>query len=236
MQQNNEEMNEVAPRSEDETVLSILKTQNVLTDRDWSDLNESKEFIKDCFTTIPMYRPLPVKIFGVLNDSECPTPEAKYWQCKLEAEVHADQLIEDIHNLEMLRITVERLEFTLARMYERYDQVDDSCLKKEIEFDIRENKVRLSKLEYKIVKMKKQIKYRIEEVHEWKKISSKIEEEHANIETQSYVKQYVNNMKTKLALELNKKERQEDIPQEEKQRLASQMNSFDRIIKQLESI
>ena len=229
-----EPLNEVSQNQElqkNESVLSILKSQSILTNQDWVDLDNAKGFIKDCFTSIPMYRPLPVKLFGVLNDKECPTPESKLWQCKIESEVHADQLIEDIHNLEILRITIERLEYTLTQMVKGYEIEDDENIKKEIEFDIRENKVRLSKLEYKVVKIQKQIKYRIEEVSEWKKISNAIEQSHEGIETKNYVKQYVNNMRFKLLQQLKS-----ENDEETKSRLNSQIQSFDRITEQMQNI
>jgi hypothetical protein len=232
MKENQDQENhEVIQSPRSESVLSTLKSQNLLTKNDWSHLEEAKEFITECFTTVPMYRPLPVKLFGVLNDAECPTPESKLWQCKVEAEVHADQLIEDIHNLELLRINLDRAEYSHVQMIKNLESESDPNKKAEIEFDLREHKVHMSRLEYKAVKLQKQIKYRIDEVHEWKKISAAIENSHEGLETKSYVKQYVNNMRFNLTKKIEKTE-----DDKEKAQLEAQVGSFDKIINQMESL
>jgi len=231
----NEEQNqlEVVKNKKSDSILSLLKNDKILTSNDWDDLESSTGFIKECFKSIPMYRPLPVKIFGVLNDKECPTPETKFWQCRKEAEVHADQLIEDIHNLEMIRINIDRANYALDKMKNEYISEKNVDRKMEIEFDLRETQVNLSKLEYRGIKLQKQIKYRIEEVHEWKKISENIKSSH-NIETNSYIKQYVNNMRFNLIKKKN--ELSEENNKEELTMLDSQLNTFNTIIKQIESI
>lgn len=235
-EQENQEL--VVSQSRSNSVLTTLKNNQVLTTQDWADLESSKEFIKECFVTIPMYRPLPVKIFGVLNDNEHGTPESKLWQCRVEAEVHADQLIEDIHNLEMIRINMDRAEYSLIQMQKSHASEKDENKKAEIDFDMRELKVTLSKLEYRGIKLQKQIKYRIEEVHEWKKISEGIEAAHEGIETKSYVKQYVNNMKFNLLRQKKTLQETEDAEnkEDELKHLDSQIASFDVIIGQMESI
>lgn len=195
-----------------------------MSKKDWDDLNESKSFIVETYNTVPMYRPLPLKLFGVLNNNDHPTPESKYWQCKIEAEVHAEQIINDIHSIELLNLNIEKSQFNLEIMLEEYNNQNDNIKKKQIEFDIREQRIHLSKLNFRLIKLKKELKYRIEEVNQWRKISNSIKET-TNIDTNSYIRQYLITMKHKLNQKI-------DISNDstEKENLKTNINELDKLL------
>jgi hypothetical protein len=191
------------------SILESLSSKSILTKQDMENLENNKNFILDNYYKVPMYRPLPVKLFGVLSDSSFPTPESKYWQCKIEAEVHADQLLNDIYDLELLQLNIEKLELTLIKIQTSYQAETDSDKKTIKEFDLRETKINLSKLQYKFIKLQKQIKYRIEEITEWKKISDSLATRN-EINTNNYVANYVNVLIYRLTLK-KKDAKPEDI-------------------------
>lgn len=179
------------------SLISQLSSSPILSQKDLISFKEAKEFVVSCFTEVPMYRSLPIKIFGVLNDTDFPTAESKYWQCKVEAEVHAKQIVDDLHDLEMMNITLEKCQHVLGILEKKYNAEKNPSAKKDIEFDIREQKVSESRLKFKSYNLQKQIKYRIEEVTEWKKITEKLAENN-DISNTDYVSQYVNNIKHSL--------------------------------------
>lgn len=202
-----------------------INVNNYITEKEINSIKESKKFIQDSFIKVPMYRPLPVKILGVLNNKDFPTPDSKYWQCLVEAEVHAEQLINDIHQLESIKLNCERSEFIISQLYEKLQNEDDESNKKLLEFEIRELNIQKSKLTFNLIRLSKQIKYRIEEVSEWNFISNKLLESGKLSETENYAKQYVNKIADSLLLKLKS-----STDENEKKELETQYNFLKKLI------
>lgn len=211
-------------------LVSTFQKTEILTQQDWSHLESAKSFIVDNFAKVPMYRPLPVKLFGVLNDKDFPTSESKFWQCKVEAEVHAEQLMNDIHDLESIKIAIEKADYILQKMLYKKSTSESPSEKIELDFDIREHKVNMSRLEFKFMKLQKQIKYRIEEIYEWKKITEALVNTSQKIDTDDFVQHYVNKMKVKL---LDAANNVKDKNADEYTELTKQANSLDKIIQSI---
>lgn len=146
----------------------------IITDKDMQALSDSKAFIAETYLSVPMYRPLVVKLFGVLDDKQFPTPDMKFWQCKVEAETHAAELVRDVHDLEIQKNQIDRAVFLLEEMEKKKVDTANDTVKKEIGFDIREQTLIISKKRFEMFQLQKKIKYRIEEVNEWRLISDKL--------------------------------------------------------------
>ena len=152
----------------------FLNTQ-LLDISDLEKLKNAQNFIIDTYTSVPMYRPLIIKMFGVLNDKECPTPELKYNQCKVEAEVHANELIKDLHEMEIQQIHIKKAEYLLTVvMKHKYDTTTDDMAKTEVKFDMEEQQVIISRKKIDLKQLEKKIKYRIMEIDEWRRISEEL--------------------------------------------------------------
>lgn len=196
--------NELINNQQQNNLVEIFSNKEILAEQDWKNLASAKDFIRDNFSQVPMYRPLPVKLFGVLNDKDFPTAESKYWQCKVEAEVHAEQLMNDIHDLESLKIAIEKADYLLHKLLAKQKSSELTSEQLEIDFDIREHKVNMSRLQFKMFKLQKQIKYRIEEIYEWKQITETLKEKDESINVSDFVQHYVNKMKMKTLEQANK--------------------------------
>lgn len=169
----NEQSSEL--KKSEQSIVEMYFSSNVINNDDWKKLIESKQFMLDTFQSVPMYRSLPIKLFGVLNDSSFPTPESKYYQCKAEAEVHSNELIKDLHDLELMKIDIEQAEYLLAVvMKNKFDKSNDEIEKQEITFDMRKQNIIISNKKFDYAILQKKIKYRIMEISEWKTISDKI--------------------------------------------------------------
>lgn len=169
--------NEITPREniESGSLINIFTKNEILTEKDYKDLSDSIKFVEETYLTVPMYRSLPIKIFGVLQDKNCPTMEAKVWQCKAEAEIHANELIRDLHDLEIQKTRIERNKHMLnVIMKQKLDACDKDNDKETIKFDMKEMSITISRQNFEVAQLQKKIKYRIEELHEWKIISEKI--------------------------------------------------------------
>jgi len=161
-------MNSLTPAESKENIVTLLLNKSILTEKDFANFNSCKAFIIDTYMTVPMYRPLVVKMFGVLGDPQFSTLESKYWQCKTEAETHANELIREMHDLEKLKINIDRSEYILN------NKMKSNEPNEELNFDRRELAVNISLLKFEFAQLEKKIKYRIEEVTEWKKISDSL--------------------------------------------------------------
>lgn len=208
-------------------LISLLQEQTLIDESTKLKLAEATEFIVSTYIDVPMYRPLPVKMFGVLNNKDFATHESKYWQCKVEAEVHANELIREIHNLEIGYIDLEKLN---VYMDKNKDAQNDSEIsdydRRLLELDLKELNVQYSKKMFELKQLEKRIKYRIEEVSEWKIISDKFIEQHGNtIDAHDFVKSYVNNMTEKLKREANETQDTND-----KNSLLKRANDIEQII------
>ena len=167
-------LDEIAPTN-NTTLVDTFLQNNILTNVDIQKLTGCKDFILDTYTSVPMYRSLAIKIFGVLNNKEFPTNESKYWQCKTEAEVHANEVIRDLHDMQIETLKIEKNEWYLSNVLsEKYKKTSDETAKKEIEFDMKELVIRISRQRFELSQLRKKIKYRIDEINDWKSISEKL--------------------------------------------------------------
>lgn len=155
-------------------LVEMIAQETLIQQNDLKLLTESKGFIVDAYKSVPMYRPLVIKLFGVLNNSEFPTSDSKFWQCKVEAEVHANELIKDLHDLELQKIQIERAQYLLQKILVKSEEEKDPETKLEVGFDMREQRILISRKQFDMLQLQKRIKYRIEEVVQWRQISEKL--------------------------------------------------------------
>lgn len=148
---------------------------SLLNKNDVIKLHNAQDFMVNTYESVPMYRPLIIKLFGVLSSTEFPSTDSRFLQCKIEAEVHSNELIKDLHDLQLLKIKIEKAEYLLSEvMIKKYQKETDEISKKEIEFDIREQEVIISNKKFDYAILQKRIKYRISEIDEWKMIAEKL--------------------------------------------------------------
>lgn len=171
---NTEESLEKSVQETSIPLVEMIAKETLIQQNDLKLLTESKGFIVDAYKSVPMYRPLVIKLFGVLNNTEFPTADSKFWQCKVEAEVHANELIKDLHDLELQKIQIDRAQFLLKRIVKRSIEEKDAETKVEVDFDIREQRILISRKQFDMLQLQKRIKYRIEEVVQWRQISEKL--------------------------------------------------------------
>jgi phage terminase Nu1 subunit (DNA packaging protein) len=214
--------------SQSSDILTLLNNQSLIKESDIKNLSECKQFILDTYTDVPMFRSLPVKLLGVLNDKDFPTPDAKYWQCKVEAEVHANELVRDFLDLELANIGIEEKEYILELMEEKHGLERDEKKKKEMSFDIRKQKILIAKSNFELKQLEKRIKYRAEEVVEWKKISETLSEKFGDkINPHDYVKHYIDKLKASYGRKMNDPE----LSENEKASIQKTIDSIDGLVR-----
>lgn len=165
----------ISDSSKQISIIDKYFSSSILTSEDSKNLSNSLEFMISSFMDVPMYRPLVIKLFGVLGNKDFPTVDSRVHQCKVEAEVHSNELIRDMLELQVQKNSIEKSEYLLQNiMLVKYSNETDEISKKEIEFDIKDQTLIISRKKFEYSQLEKKIKYRISEVHEWRLISEKL--------------------------------------------------------------
>lgn len=211
------------------SIVNMLSEVTLISDKEVQLFAESKQFIIDTYKSVPMYRPLVLKLFGVLNNSEFPTVDSKYWQCKVEAEVHANELIRDMHDAELQKVQLERANENLSKMSEIFKTESDPRKRKEIEFDIREQNIMISKKRFEFLQLQKKIKYRIEEVVQWRQISQRLEKQQT-FKNQNYAEMLSEALANKWN---NQIKTDKELSDEQRNGLAEQVKMMQELSKQV---
>jgi hypothetical protein len=154
-------------------VLEQIYKGTLISPDDVTKLKEAQDFLLSTYTDVKPFRPMITKLAGVLSNGKFATPDAKFWQCKIEAEVHFNEMIRDIHKYERAKIDLEEIVYEIERLEKGLDsgKFDES---KKAEFQIRKLKVKKSEYEFEMKQIEKTIKGRIEEVTDWNAIAKKL--------------------------------------------------------------
>lgn len=210
-------------------VVDEIKKLEIITPEEITQLRNAQAFTLSNFRDVPSYRPMIVKLTSVLNDANFPTIDKKFWQCKIEAEVHFNELVRDYFKYETSLVDLEEMSYKIQEM--------DSILNKEIEpnvkldpnlvnFDKKRFIIKKSQYEYEMKLLEKDIKYRIQEVVDWAFISREIESK-CEYSTSSYQEHTIKGH----ILFIQNKLKNPAITPEERKNFQSQLDTFNRLNK-----
>ncbi|MCS7317632.1 MAG: hypothetical protein NZZ41_04890 [Candidatus Dojkabacteria bacterium] len=182
-------------------IFQELNSLSLVTSHEVEVLEKAHAFILSTYTSVPMYRTYIEKCIGVLTNARFPTPDAKYWQCKKEAEVQFYELVKEVCNHKKILIDMKELIYKKEKIKEylkkkeafsnnqenyfnsseKLHEKDEFLLKCEIE----KIDVALMELNLLLKKTEKDIKYRIAEIEDWLEISEEWKTE-SKYSTESY--------------------------------------------------
>lgn len=201
-------------------VVEKISNLTLLTANDEKALADSKKFILSTYTDVPEYRPLVIKMASVLNDLQFPTSDAKYWQCKKEAEVHFNQLITELYKLEKARVDIEEMDYVIASQ----EKAITSNLKDvdpiKLQFEIRRLRIQREEYIFNSKRIEKSIKFRIREIVEWAAISNSLEKS-CKYNTSNYNEHIAENLYKSLQLKIDQCTNEED-----KKNFIAQLNTL----------
>ena len=210
-------------------VLDEIKKLELITLEDISRLKSAQQFAVSNFRDVPSYRPMIIKLTSVLSDANFPTIDRKYWQCKIEAEVHFNELTRDYFKYERSLVDIEEIAYKIHEI--------ERLLNKEIEpkelmdpnilnFDKKRLIIKKSQYEYELKILEKDIKYRIQEVIDWAFISDQLVNK-CEFSTVSYQEHTVKGH----ILFIKKKLENSETSEMEKKQLQAQLDTFTRLNK-----
>lgn len=157
-------------------VLNELNQISVVTPDEVQKLNEAKEFIFSSYVDVPSHRTMVDKVVGVLTDGSFPTPDAKFWQCKKEAEVQFRELLRAYNAYQRGLVDMKEILYRIELAKDEIanpssDTRIDPVL---IQFDVDRLQLKLQDYSMKMKELEKEVKYRIEELSDWYNIAEEI--------------------------------------------------------------
>lgn len=185
-------------------LMDVMNSLCLITPTDVKNFEKAKEFVISTYTDVPQYRPLITKVVSVLNDTHFPTADAKYWQCKAEAEVHFNEFNRDLTKYKKGLIDIAEIDYKIEKFENDITQnhIDENLDTQLIRFDIERLKVKKEQYLFEMKQLEKTMKYRMEEVNDWYKISETLTTEcefdphkHADHYTKSFIKGLENKVK-----------------------------------------
>lgn len=161
-------------------VTAAIGNLSLIDKSDIAALKEAQAFLLETYTDVPQFRPLTVKLTSVLTNGNFPTVDSKYWQCKVEAEVHFNELVRAYNKYEKAVIDIEEMDYKIRSIDTILNQ-DVSTSKEKydpeiMKFERRRFEVKKKEYLFELKQLEKTIKYRIEEVTDWHNISKQLKD------------------------------------------------------------
>lgn len=150
------------------TVIEELNKVSLITPVEVDILKKAQVFLMSTYTDVPVFRTYMEKYVGVLTNTRFPTPDAKFWQCKKEAEVQFSELLKTMLRYKALNIDIEECAYKLNDLSAKKDKAEHPFL---VQCDISRLEVKIAEIKLHLKSVEKEIKYRILEIGDWNKIS-----------------------------------------------------------------
>lgn len=208
-------------------IVDSIKNTNLIDEIDANNIKKAHNFLLTSYKDVPIYNTRIAKVTSILSDNKFSTNDAKFWQCKMQAEVHFNELVRSIFKLDRVKIDLEELQYQISTIDNILEVKVEENIKLDhmkLSFDKRRLKNKLNQYIYEMKLLEKDIKQRLREINEWAEISNEFEKgcEHS---TSSYDEHtYSNHFIALKKLVDNSKN------VEERTRYISQLNTFLRLL------
>jgi len=211
------------------SVVEQIRGMSLIDPKEAADLQEAKTFLLSTYTDVPQYRPMVVKVASVLDDGRLSTADAKFWQCKKEAEVHFQELVNGVYKWQLAQVDLQEMDYKIAsleKLLESPKGIRDDLDPTLIGFDLQRMKIKRERYEFNVKQVEKNIKYRIEEVTDWAVIAKSLEAKckHSTSNAQEH---HVEAFYKRLEFEIDKA-----TDEKTKQQFQSQLNTLKRLMVQ----
>lgn len=157
--------------------LDNLKKLNLVKPEDIQFMCDHADQFQDRFAKRSFFRSEFEMRYGVLSESEHPTPDSKYWQAIGEQAVHVEEFTNlGFHSkklmadIELIKIQIEEIEYKLN---EAVFVNDFERRKLEVKLD--KKKTELQEKEFSLIQQRKTAKERMKEIKNWEKIIAELE-------------------------------------------------------------
>lgn len=155
--------------------IDVLRGTELVRPEDFKFLTEHVEQYEKRFRTRAIFRSRTEMVAGVLNDSEHPTVDSKYWQAIGEQNVHLTELIN-------LSYEAKKLEADNDLRAAEIEELEDSISKsanpievKKLQAQLKRKQVELAQAQFGMTQQQKTAQERLREVKQWDEIIEQLE-------------------------------------------------------------
>ena len=145
--------------------LNIISRDHILPEDTFTKLKSIKKDLEDGFKRRQRFRPRFLMETSVLNDMKFPTPDAKYWQCNVERDVHFRNLVMLSFDYREKQVDIEILEAEIGELTS--NEINKAKSKKK--------QVQIDRHKQQLIYMVKEAKERVREIFNWTDIMKKLE-------------------------------------------------------------
>jgi hypothetical protein len=161
-------------QASNQNVLDGIIDKNLISQNDIELLEKNKEFLVSTYTDVPAYNTKLSKINSILSEKRFETPDAKYWQCKMQAEVHYNEFIRNMYKVERVKIDIEEITFQIQTLDMILKDKEKDLEYVKLTFDQRRLKNKLQQYIFESKQLEKDCKQRLREIGDWIDIANNI--------------------------------------------------------------
>jgi len=160
-------------------IIDAIKNTELLNEVDAANIEKAQTFILTSFKDVQIYNTRIAKVTSILSDGKFATNDAKFWQCKMQAEVHFNEFIRGLYKLDRVKIDLEEIQYQIATIdnilssKKNLEETNMDAIK--LGFDRRRLVNKLNQYVYEMKLLEKDIKQRLREINDWAEIAMEFE-------------------------------------------------------------
>lgn len=159
-------------------IIDAIRNTDLINETDVANIKKAQTFLLTTYKDVPIYNTRIAKVSSILSDAKFITNDAKFWQCKMQAEVHFNELIRALYKLDRVKIDLEELQYQISTIDNIINSNDVEGTKLDLiklGFDKRRLINKLNQYVYEMKLLEKDIKQRLREINDWAEISLQFE-------------------------------------------------------------
>jgi hypothetical protein len=155
--------------------IDVLRNTELIKPEDFQFLNDHIDEYEKRFRTRGLFRSKTEMIAGVLNDSDHPTVDSKYWQAIGEQNVHLTELITLSYEAKKLEADNDLLVAEIEELEDSINKSDNPIEIKKDQAKLKKKRVELAQSQFNMTQQKKTAQERLREVKTWEGIITELE-------------------------------------------------------------
>ena len=144
--------------------ITVIRKSGLLSPDNVDTVKELSDSIEHGFEVRQRFRPRFLMETSVLNDMKHPTPDAKYWQSRVERDVHFRNLVMLSYDYREKQADMKILEYEIA-----CDMLNPAQVEK--------REIQIERMDATLLYMRKEAAERVREIQNWSEIMEALEPE-----------------------------------------------------------
>lgn len=155
--------------------IDVLRDTELIKPEDFEFLYEHIDQYEKRFRTRGLFRSKTEMIAGVLNDSEHPTVDSKYWQAIGEQNVHLSELINLSYETKKIEADNDLLVAEIEELEDEISKCDNPIEVKKLKAKLKKKRVELAQAGFVLTQQRKVAQERLREIKTWEGIIEQLE-------------------------------------------------------------